>query len=105
VTSPTHRRCSPSPDRGPGRGLSLQALARAGVTLVGRPIAVDGERVAFDGSVAAEDAFAARNGRWSTSSSAARAWTAPPAEPDEQDAPVDQDPPSSLDLHASEVQP
>jgi putative flavoprotein involved in K+ transport len=48
----------------PGRGLSLQTLARAGVTLVGRPIAVDGERVAFDGSVAANmaagDAFAAR---------------------------------------------
>jgi hypothetical protein len=48
----------------PGRGLSLQTLARAGVTLAGRPIAVDGERVAFDGSVAANvaagDAFAAR---------------------------------------------
>lgn len=48
----------------PGRGLSLQALARAGVTLAGRPVAVAGERVAFDGSlatnVAAGDAFATR---------------------------------------------
>ena len=48
----------------PGRGLSLPALARAGVTLAGRPVAVDGERVAFDDSlaanVAAGDAFAAR---------------------------------------------
>jgi putative flavoprotein involved in K+ transport len=47
-----------------GRSLSLQALARAGATLVGRPVAVDGERVGFDGSVpgniAAGDAFAAR---------------------------------------------
>ena len=63
----------------PGRGLSLPALARVGVTLTGRPVAVDGEQVSFDGSVAANvaagDAFAARPGRWSTRSSAAKAWT------------------------------
>src|SRR5262245_42624079 len=48
----------------PGRGLSLPALARAGATLAGRPVAVDGDRIAFDDSlaanVAAGDAFAAR---------------------------------------------
>src|SRR4029453_11318614 len=48
----------------PGRGLSLPALARAGVTLAGRPVGVDGDRVAFDDSVranvAAGDALAAR---------------------------------------------
>jgi putative flavoprotein involved in K+ transport len=48
----------------PGRGLSLPALARAGASLVGRPVAVDGDRVALDDSVAANlaagDAFAAR---------------------------------------------
>ena len=48
----------------PGRGLSLPALARSGATLAGRPVAVDGERLAFDDSAAANlaagDAFAAR---------------------------------------------
>jgi hypothetical protein len=32
----------------PGRGLRRPALARAGARLVGRPVAVAGERVAFD---------------------------------------------------------
>src|SRR6266536_1517814 len=35
----------------PGRGLSLPALARAGVTLAGRLVAVEGERVTFVDSV------------------------------------------------------
>jgi putative flavoprotein involved in K+ transport len=91
----------------PGRGLSLQALARAGVTLVGRPIAVDGERVAFDGSVAANmaagDAFAARIRTMVDELIRRQGLDTPPAEPAEPDAPVDLDPPSSLDLHADEV--
>jgi putative flavoprotein involved in K+ transport len=91
----------------PGRGLSLQSLARAGVTLVGRPVAVDGERVAFDASVAANlaagDAFAARARAMVDETIRRRGLDAPPAEPDEHDAPVDLDPPSSLDLRAEDI--
>ena len=91
----------------PGRGLSLPALARAGVTLAGRPIAVDGDRVAFDDSVranvAAGDAFAARARAMIDEIIRRRGLDAPPAEPDDHDAPVDLDPPMSLDLRAEEV--
>jgi putative flavoprotein involved in K+ transport len=91
----------------PGRGLSLPALARAGVTLAGRPVAVDGERVVFDDSVAANvaagDAFAARARAMVDELVRRRGLDAPPAAPDEHDAPVDLDPPSSLDLRAEEV--
>jgi putative flavoprotein involved in K+ transport len=91
----------------PGRGLSLPALARAGVTLVGRPVAVDGERVAFDDSVAANvaagDAFAARVRAMADESIRRRGIDAPPAGPDEHDAPVDLDPPTSVDLRAERV--
>jgi putative flavoprotein involved in K+ transport len=95
------------PIQAPGRGLSLQALARAGVTLAGRPVAVAGERVAFDGSlaanVAAGDAFAARVRAMVDEIIRRRGLHAPPAEPDDHDAPVDLDPPFSLDLRAEEV--
>lgn len=91
----------------PGRGLSLQALARAGVTLVGRPVAVDGERVNFDRSVnanmAAGDAFAARARAMIDEIIDRRGIDAPPAEPDDTDAPVDLDPPMSLDLRAEDI--
>jgi putative flavoprotein involved in K+ transport len=91
----------------PGRGLSLPALARAGVTLAGRPVAVAGERVAFDGSlkanVAAGDAFAARMRAMVDEIIRRRGLHAPPAEPDDHDAPVDLDPPMTLDLRAEEV--
>jgi putative flavoprotein involved in K+ transport len=91
----------------PGRGLSLQALARAGATLVGRPVAVDGERVGFDraaaANVAAGDAFAARMRAMIDQLIRRRGVDAPPAEPDDHDAPIDLDPPSSLDLRAEDV--
>jgi putative flavoprotein involved in K+ transport len=91
----------------PGRGLSLPALARAGVTLAGRPVGVDGDRVAFDDSVranvAAGDAFAARARAMIDEIIRRRGLDAPPAEPDDHDAPVDLDPPMSLDLRAEEV--
>lgn len=91
----------------PGRGLSLQALARAGATLVGRPVAVDGERVSFDGSakanVAAGDAFAARMRAMVDQIIRRRGVDAPPAEPDDHDTPIDLDPPASLDLRAGQV--
>jgi putative flavoprotein involved in K+ transport len=91
----------------PGRGLSLQALARAGVTLAGRPVTVDGEQVTFDDSakanVAAGDAFAARMRAMVEEIIRRRGVDAPPAEPDNNDAPIDLDPPSSLDLRVEEV--
>ena len=91
----------------PGRGLSLGALARAGAALAGGPVAVDGERVAFDGSlaanVAAGDAFAARARAMVDEVIRRRGLDAPSAEPDEHDLAVDLDPPASLDLRAQEV--
>jgi putative flavoprotein involved in K+ transport len=91
----------------PGRGLSLPALARAHATLVGRPVAVDGDRVSFDDSVAANvaagDAFAARARAMIDEIIRRRGLDAPPAQPDDHDAPVDLDPPMSLDLRAEEV--
>ena len=91
----------------PGRGLSLPALARAGVTLAGRPVRVDGDWVAFDDSVranvAAGDAFAARARAMIDEIIRRRGLDAPPAEPDDHDAPVDLEPPMSLDLRAEEV--
>jgi putative flavoprotein involved in K+ transport len=90
-----------------GRSLSLQALARAGATLVGRPVAVAGERVTFDHSVlanvAAGDAFAARVRAMADEIIRRRGVDAPPAVPDDTDAPVDLDPPEALDLHAHDV--
>jgi putative flavoprotein involved in K+ transport len=91
----------------PGRGLSLPTLARAGATLAGRPVAVEGERVGFDDSVAANvaagDAFAARARAMVDELVRRRGLDAPPAEPDEHDAPADLDPPKWLDLGAEEV--
>src|SRR5918993_3131061 len=91
----------------PGRGLSPPARARAGATLARPPVAVDGERVAFDDSVAANiaagDAFAARARAMVDELIRHRGLDAPPAEPDEHDVPVDLDPPGSLDLRAEEV--
>ena len=91
----------------PGHGLSLPALARAGATLAGRPVAVDGERVGFDDSaaanVAAGDAFAVRARAMADQVIGRRGLDAPPAEPDEHDLPVDLDPPAALDLRAEEV--
>ncbi len=90
-----------------GRSLSLQALARAGATLVGRPVGVVGERVSFDGgakaNVAAGDAFAARMRALVDELIGRCGLNAPPAEPDPTDAPIDLDPPAELDLRAEDV--
>jgi putative flavoprotein involved in K+ transport len=90
-----------------GRSLSLQTLARAGATLVGRPVAVSGGRVTFDDSVeaniAAGDAFAARVRALVDQVIGRRGLDAPPAEPEDTDQPVDLHPPSALDLRADEV--
>jgi putative flavoprotein involved in K+ transport len=90
-----------------GRSLSLPALARAGATLVGRPVAVAGERIRFDGSVqaniAAGDAFAARVRAMVDELIGRHGLELPPTEPDHTDAPVQLDPPTELDLRAEEV--
>jgi putative flavoprotein involved in K+ transport len=90
-----------------GRSLSLQALARAGATLVGRPVAVAGERVTLDDSVianvAAGDAFAARARGMIDDVIQRRGLDAPPYEPDDTERPVDLDPPQELDLRADEI--
>jgi putative flavoprotein involved in K+ transport len=99
---------APNPLLAPGgRSLSLQALARAGVTLVGRPVAVDGERVSFDASVAANvaagDAFAERARAMVDDIIRRRGLDAPPAEPDDTGAPVELNPPMALNLRADEI--
>jgi hypothetical protein len=69
----------------PGRGLRRPALARAGARLVGRPVAVAGERVVFDPRVAANLAagtpWPTGSGPWPTSASAAAACTRHPPNP------------------------
>lgn len=90
-----------------GRSLSLQSLARAGVTLVGRPVGAAGERVTFDDSaianVAAGDAFAAWVRELVDGIVRRGGLNAPPAELDATDVPVDLNPPMALDLRAEEV--
>lgn len=85
-----------------GRSLSLQALARSGATLVGRPVAVDGDRVDFDGStlanIAAGDTFAARARGMIDEALRRRGDDLPPPEPDDTDEPVDLDPPATVRL-------
>jgi putative flavoprotein involved in K+ transport len=70
-------------------------------------VAVDGERVSFDDSaaanVAAGDAFAARARAMADGVISRQGRNAPPAEPDEHDLPVELDPPAALDLRAEEV--
>lgn len=74
-----------------GRALSLQSLARAGVALTGRLVAVDEGQARFDGSaatnVAAGDAFATRIRAMLDELIARTGRPAPPAEPDEVDRP------------------
>jgi putative flavoprotein involved in K+ transport len=98
---------APMPIIAPGHGLSLPVLARAGATLAGRPVAVDGERVGFDDSAAANlaagDAFAARVRTMVDELIQRRGLDAPPAEPDEYDRPVPLDPLPDLDLGAAGV--
>ena len=80
-----------------GRSTSLRALARAGVTLTGRLVAVDDEHVTFDRStaanVAAGDAFATRIRVRLDEILHRSNEPAPPIEPDQADLPIELDPP------------
>jgi putative flavoprotein involved in K+ transport len=83
-----------------GRALSLRSLARAGVTLAGRPVAVRGGRVTFDdsvpGNVAAGDTFARKVRTIIDELISRTGLHADPAAP-EDDHPIDDAPPE-LDL-------
>jgi putative flavoprotein involved in K+ transport len=83
-----------------GRSARLQTLARAGATLTGRLVAVDGHELRFDDSVTANidaaDAFAARI-RALLDESANPGCAAAAVEPDPADLPVTLDPPTTLD--------
>lgn len=83
-----------------GNSLSLHVLARAGATLTGKLIAIDGEHLHFDASatanVAVSDAFAARTRTVFDNYIAATGLQAPPAEPDEADRSGTLDPPPRL---------
>lgn len=99
---------APQPLLAPGgRSISLQALARAGVTLAGRLVAAHGEQVAFDRSVpsnlAAGDASAARIRAMVDKFIDRAGLHAPPVEPDDADAPIDLDPPTTLDFRTAGV--
>ena len=99
---------APQPLLAPGgRSISLQALARAGVTLVGRLVAVHGEQVAFDNSapanIAAGDAFAARIRAMLDQAIRRAGLDTAPLEPDDADTPIELDPPTALDLRAIPV--
>ena len=92
---------APQPLLAPGgRSASLQTLARAGATLTGRLVAVDGHELRFDDSVTANidaaDAFAARI-RALLDESANPGCAAAAVEPDPADLPVTLDPPTTLD--------
>jgi putative flavoprotein involved in K+ transport len=89
-----------------GRGLSLQALARSGVTLAGRLVDVGGEQVRFDdtaaANVAAGDAFAARVRTQVDGAIASRGVAAAPAQPDAADVPIELSP-TRVDLRKQDV--
>jgi putative flavoprotein involved in K+ transport len=90
-----------------GRSLSLQSLARAGVTLTGRMIDVVGHRIIADdtlaANVAAGDAFAARARALVDDIIRHGGLDAPPAEPDPTDAAVDLPSATIVDLHAEDI--
>jgi putative flavoprotein involved in K+ transport len=91
---------APQPLLAPGgRSASLQTLLRAGATLTGRLLAVDGRELRFDDSaaanIAAADAFATRI-RDLLDEAVRPNGSAPAVEPDPADAPVTLDPPPTL---------
>jgi putative flavoprotein involved in K+ transport len=90
-----------------GRSLSLQALARAGATLVGRLIGGTGERLDFDDSananIAAGDAAAERMRTTMDDFILRGGLKVSPSEPDDTDAPVELDAPTTLDMRDHDI--
>ena len=94
-----------------GHTVSLQYLARLGARLLGRPVAVDGDRILLDDSLGSNIAFADRASAELNAlveaGIRASGQTPPPLEPDAADEPHP-DPlavhsPEALDLEASDV--
>jgi putative flavoprotein involved in K+ transport len=90
-----------------GRSLSLQALTRAGARLVGRLVGGTGERLDFDDSantnVAAGDAAAERMRATMDDFIRRSGLSTSLAEPDDTDAPVELNPPSTLDMRDHDI--
>lgn len=90
-----------------GRGASLQALARAGVTLAGRLVDVAVEQLTFDASVpaniASADDFAARIRAMLDEAIARSGHPVPPVEYEEAGAPLSNDPPTRLHLRERDI--
>jgi putative flavoprotein involved in K+ transport len=90
-----------------GRSLSLQLLARAGVTLLGRIVDIDGRTVAFDDSAAANAAFGDQSaGQIRTMIDTlitGKGIDAAPAEPDDAGGQLDGEAVTTLDLAAAGV--
>jgi putative flavoprotein involved in K+ transport len=90
-----------------GRSLSLQALARAGATLVGRLVGGTGERLNFDHSatanIAAGDAAAERMRTTMDDFIRRGGLKMSPSEPDDTDAPVEVDPSTTLDMRDHDI--
>ena len=107
VTDPTVL-TAPNPLLAPeGRPLGLPSLVRAGATLLGRPVGVDGERLLLDGTasanVAAGEAFATRVRGMVDAFVARSGADVPDAEPDPDAEPVALDDVDAIDLRALDV--
>ncbi len=99
---------APQPLLAPGgRSASLQSLARAGATLVGRLTTVDGERIGFDANVAANiefaNAFADRIRRTIDSAIVAKGLNVPADGFEDDVALADLRPPRTVDLRAEGI--
>jgi len=107
VLDPTVRK-APNPLLAPGgRPLGLPTLARLGAVLVGRPVAVDGDRISFDRSaeanLAAGEAFASRIRVLVDEMLHRTGIDAPAAGPDPDEEPVHLREVSELDLRADAI--
>jgi putative flavoprotein involved in K+ transport len=99
---------APQPLLAPGgRSVSLQTLARAGATLLGRLINADGDQMTFASdlaeTIAAADAYAARIRAVLDEAIARSGRSAPPVEMDEADAPVRLHSPTQLQLRVHDI--
>ncbi|MDF2051181.1 hypothetical protein [Arthrobacter sp. Cr_A7] len=87
--------------------MSLQSLSKAGATLTGRLVAVQGATLTFDDSTAANiaygDRFAANTRSLIDAHIQASGLDAPPAEPDPAEQPFEIDPPRLLRLSSAGI--
>jgi putative flavoprotein involved in K+ transport len=90
-----------------GHDISLQLLAKAGATLTGRLVAVQGETLTFDDSTAANIAYGDRSAAnirgMIDAHIQAHGLDAPAAEPDPAEPPIEIDPPGQLHLRSAGI--